>query len=277
MRILHRVLVASSPEVRSELARFGIAVSETGFAAFEVDEDDMSWPALQVWIKQRRAADTVSTEFTSSELDEARWLELIPSWHHGYPQPDPENRGFLRATYDLTEYCDVCGSGRKQRAPFQMKSEPKWGRNQILQLNWVFDEYFTTPGLWKEAFAPNGVGCRAVCNTKGVELRGVVQLVIEGKTDIVETALPSETCVQCGRRKFLPVASGPFPALRSEPKMPLAKTEQYFGSGRSTHHRVVISQNLWQELVGRKLRGATVRPVKSVPGDPQSPKAPHQC
>jgi ribosomal protein L37E len=260
------VSIALSPEVQAELAEFGLAAPARGCAIFEVDEAHVSWPALKEWITKRRAGDAAFTRFTSSEVARARWLELEPTWHHGYPQPDPDNFGFRHATYDLSQHCAVCGVGKRQCAPFQMKREPKWGRKEILQLNWVFDEYFVTPNLWREVFAPSGIASRAVCNTKGEELEGVVQLVIGGEVEIVEKGLASEVCSRCGRQKFLPVTAGPFPALRNEPNVPLAKTAEFFGSGGSAHRGVVISQELWRKFVAYKGKGASVRPVKAEPG-----------
>lgn len=263
MQIIHRVSVASSAAVRKELAAFGITVPVDGLATFVVEEGECeAWPALRDWISSRKAVDIVTTKFSDKEILEADNLELVPDWHHGYPQPDEDNLGYRRKTYDLTEWCQVCGIGMKQRAPFQLKSEPKWGARSILQLNWVFDEYFVTPEIWSTVFQAHAVACRPVEDTRGRELKTVVQLVISEEVSVIDTNLPKECCRTCGREKLLPVARGPFPRLKKGPRV-IAKTQQAFGSGQQADKRVIISTPLARALLASNVKGASVRPVQA--------------
>jgi hypothetical protein len=240
----------------------GIAVRTSGLLiSFDLDESHESWPQVQRWIATRRAVDIVGTNFSKREIGDARWLELQPDWHHGYPQPKPGTFGYLEVTYNTSEYCSQCGIGPRQEAPFRMKAEPKWGRRGILQLNWIFDEYFVTPEVWTNVFKPHNVACRLVHNNRARELETVVQLVVERQIDIVTDGLPFEKCTTCGRIKYIPVARGPFPPLTCEPKAHMMKTRQYFGSGTSAHKRVILSQELARALATKKIRGASVRPV----------------
>jgi hypothetical protein len=99
MQIIHRISIASSMEVKRELAELGIVVADSRLVmTFEVDEAHSSWPALIGWIARHRALDIVSTRFTKRELADARWLKLIPDWHHGYPQPHEDVFGYRQAT-----------------------------------------------------------------------------------------------------------------------------------------------------------------------------------
>jgi hypothetical protein len=265
MQIIHRISIASSPEIRSELAAMGVVVGASGLVTFEVDESHEAWPELQSWIVRRNAVDIVSTKFSKPELANARWLSLEPSWHHGYPQPDEDRFGYREATCDVAEFCTQCGIGLKQKAPFRMRAEPKWGRNGILQLHWVFDEFFVTPEVWSSVFHPNGVGCQPVLDLKGSELKTVVQLVIQDEVGVVVEGLATERCARCGRLKSLPVTRGAFPPLANEPSVRMAKTQEYFGSGASAHRGVLISQEVARALAAEKLRGASVRPVAPHP------------
>ena len=97
---------------------------------------------------------------------------------------------FRQASYDLGQFCERCGVGLKQTAPFQMIGEPKWGKRGILQLNWVFDQFFATPGIWASVFDPHGVASRVVTDTKGRELKTVVQLVAREEIDIATASKP---------------------------------------------------------------------------------------
>ena len=93
--------------------------------AFDVDEDHRHWALLQGLFERWRVSDIVHTEFSKEEIGAARWLNLLPDWHYAYPQPNNDEFGYREATYDLTNYCQQCGIGMKQRAPFQMKGEPR--------------------------------------------------------------------------------------------------------------------------------------------------------
>lgn len=263
MQILHRISIASAPEIRSELASMGIVIGANGLVSFEIDEGHEAWARLQDWIARRRPVDVVTTKFSKQELADARWLAMVPDWHHGYPQPDELDFGYRAATYDLTSYCERCGVGLKQKAPFQMKGEPKWGKRSILQLNWVFDEYFVTPDVWASVFKSHGIECRPVLNTKGAELKTVVQLVAQEEVGIVADGLLTEeaACSKCGQTKYLPVTRGPFPALTSEPSRAMVKTKEYFGSGASAHKRVLVSQALGRAVTAAKVQGASLWPV----------------
>jgi len=269
MRIMHRVAFAATPAEKQKLDELGIKLSKVTampgggdpFIAFDIGEDDPSWLQLRTLLQRwGRSEGNVSTSFTKKELDSARWLE-IGAWHHGYPQPDEDVFGYRQATYDLTDWCGSCGIGKKQRAPFQMKGEPKWGRNAIMQLVWVYDELFVTPDAWTRVFKPAGVACRPVLNTKGVELKTVVQLVVEATVGIITDGLAFERCERCGRTKYLPVTRGAFPALRDVPTASPVRTAEYFGSGAAAHNRVLISQDLARALTAGGIRGAELKPV----------------
>lgn len=263
MQIMHRISIAANSEVCSELAALGIGVNGTGLVTFEIDEGSAAWLKLADWIKRRQPLDIVTTKFSRKEIDAATWHWLTPTWHHGYPQPNELEFGYRATTYDLTNYCERCGVGLQQKAPFQMKGEPRWGKNGILQLNWVFDEYFTTPAVWENVFRPHGIDCRLVLNTKGDELKTVVQLVTVENVGIVTNGLPMEevACPQCRRSKYTPVTRAPFPALAGEPKAAMVKTKEYFGSGASAHRSVLVSQAIGRALLAKKERGASLWPV----------------
>lgn len=115
MHVNHRVSVSSSSEASRELTALGVEVSAGAglLISFDIEEGDPRWPAVSCWIERRRAGDLVRTTFTEAEQAAAAWLEMEPSWHHGYPQPDEDSFGYLTATYDLKDYCERCGIGRR--------------------------------------------------------------------------------------------------------------------------------------------------------------------
>jgi hypothetical protein len=261
MQIVHRISIASSPVIRAELEHMGILVRDTGLVTFELNESYQAWPQIERWVRARGALDITSTRFSRWELSMAKWLELVPAWQYGYPQPREDAFGYLQATYDLSEYCRQCGTGLKQKAPFQMTGEPKWGRYGILQLNWVFDEYFAKPEVWKNVFEPRGIAHSRVLSSKGAELDTVVQLIVDHEIGILTEGLAAEKCMTCSRVKYVPVTRGFFPGLAATPTGHMVKTSQYFGSGASAGKRVLISRYLANALESEKIRGVSLRPV----------------
>ncbi|HVJ14456.1 MAG TPA: hypothetical protein VM686_03405 [Polyangiaceae bacterium] len=271
MKIIHRISFRASPAKRRQLEALGVKVpagitlpgEREPFVAFDLEEGHPHWGELEKVLRRWDAFGVVRTEFSKAEVERARWLALEPRWHHGYPQPKEDEFGFRDVTYDLKDYCEECGIGWKQKAPFQMKGEPTWGRNGILQLNWVFDEYFATPEVWRAAFEPNGVESRVVTDRKGAVLETVVQLTAVAEVVIDVDGLPSEKCSRCGRKKYLPVARGRFPALRGDASASLVRTREWFGSGASAHQGILVSQTLAREL-------QHVRGVGLVPTEPEA-------
>jgi len=262
MKILHRITITADSSIQNQLRGLGIEV-EQGFVTFEIDESNISWPKLEPMLSAWQAVDVVTTTFTTGELKKATSLRMAPSWQHGYPQPD-DDFGYLTATYDLTDYCAECGVGKRQIAPFRMKGEPKWGKRHILQLNWVFDEFFVLPEVWERAFQPFGAGCRPVVDHRsGQELQTVVQIDITAtaaSTLQIAENQPSEVCASCDRRKYLPISKGPFPSLVEEPTEPMLKTQEYFGSGASAWRAVIVSSALFQVVKEHKVKGVDFIP-----------------
>ena len=264
MQIVHRVSLRASREDRQEIARLNIEVAPVGrvppdFISFDVSEAHESWPAVREWIVRRQAGDFVRTEFSKTDIAAARWLGL-QSWQQGYPQPEADF-GYLRTTYEPEDWCAACRVGKRQRAPFVMTGELRWGQRGILQLNWVFDEFFVTPEVWAAVFEPHGIDARPVLNRRGSELKTVLQLVVDARVSLSTSDLAAEQCSTCGRVKDLPHVRGPLPALLSEPSGHMARTNQYFGSGGNSFNVVLVSQALTRAIQAARIKGAAFQPI----------------
>jgi hypothetical protein len=275
MKIVHRISMTVDADVQRYLHRFGVEIKQ-GSVTFELDESSVPWPEFAPILSERCAVDMASTKFTAAELREAAHLEMVPTWHHGYPQPEDDFE-YLEVSYDLASYCAMCGMGAHQVAPLHMKREPRWGKKHILQLNWVYDEYFVLPDIWQSVFKPFGVGCMPVVQHRtGKKLETVVQL------DVATTASsplqllddqPSERCDHCNRRKYLPICRGAFPEFAELPDAHILKTREYFGSGASADKGVIVSADLFGKINDLKVRGVGFIPclqslVKKPVGSP---------
>jgi len=263
MRIVHRISFSETDASKRIVEAEGLKLWRgqdflSHLASFDIDESDQRWPSISKHIPQLDAVDIVWTEFTRRELQRARWLSMSPGWLHDYPQPDGD-LGYLKATYDLSEYCSRCGIGARQVLPFRFRREPKWGTRQILGVNWVPDELFVRPEAWEAVLKPFKIQCAPVLQHRsGEELGTVVQLKCDRISDfeLDMKGHESEVCESCGRRKHLPWVRGPISSAVSFPNCDIFKTKDCFGSGASAYRHIIISQALYGAVVGHKLRGA---------------------
>lgn len=262
MKIVHRISGNVTVMMKETLRSMGFDV-DTGLSTLEVEESDARWDTIKNYASEWGFVDITSTDFTIDELKHADWLKMGPAWHHGYPQPE-DDFGYLERTYDLSRYCSKCGIEKKQRSPFRFKREPRWGKRHILQLNWVFDEFFVLPEVWESVFKPLDVPSSPVIDDRsGRELENVVQLnvraIAEAATGLVNH--PSEVCASCTARKHSPFVRDFFPAPTSYPDRHMFKTREYFGAGASAFRCVIVSSALWGEFCKNKLQGAEFVPL----------------
>lgn len=269
MRIIHRVFFRYREELRARLQDIGLD-EPADPVVLDIDEDDSRWPAVRSLLEEYGFGTTCVTRFTQRELRAASWLEMLPSWHHGYPMSD-HDFGYLNLSYDLADYCEKCGVGARQKAPFRMRGEPRWGTRAMMQLNWVFDEFFARPEVWKAVFAPLGIECWPVlAYRKETELKTVVQLqisaILDSELDMKDH--PFEVCPDCRRKKYLPFSRGMFPAMSRPPEgVHAIKSMEWFGSGASASRAVLVSRTLFEAISGKRVKG-----VQFAPLEPAAPK-----
>ncbi|MGA9756226.1 MAG: hypothetical protein WBV23_13905, partial [Desulfobaccales bacterium] len=95
----------------------------------------------------------------------------------------------------------------------------------------------------------------------------VVQLDFEGgkteKVHVMHAGLVGEVCPVCGVSKYSPIVLGYFPSLETLPHGQVARVQERFGLPRTGYADcpVLVSQQVRQELVKRKIRGVTFTPV----------------
>jgi hypothetical protein len=271
MKIVRHLVTNVSDEERREIEQMGIVIPKMGnvgprLIAFDLAESDHRWPAVRQWFLNRGDRPGFEhTEFTPAEVVAAPWVTVNPVWHHGYPQPE-DDFAYRGVTYDLTDYCHKCGIGGRQVAPFRMTGEPRWGRRSILQLNWVFDEFFVTPGAWAGVFRQFGVAARPVLSRRGAELTTVVQLVNDERLSMTPSPeLRGATCGVCGRWKYEPIRRGPLRQLLGNLTGAIARTEDWFGGGHSAFNEVIVSHELGAAITSAGLRGVLLRPIATEP------------
>lgn len=261
MKITHNFALSVSKKIQREFQSIGISLEEE-FSSFKIDESDEKWSAASRLVQKYDAVDTVMTKFSAKELKSTNKLRMVADWHHGYPEPS-DDFGYLESTYDIANYCKSCGTGLVQKAPFRFAKEPKWGTKNILQLNWVFDEFFIRSEIWEKVFKPLGIQCGDVLHDRSSKkIENVVQLIIpEANVSLKLESSPSESCRVCGRVKYLPITRGFFPSLDGGTESTIFKTTNYFGSGAEAHKAVVISKAFYLLLLEYKLKGVSFAPL----------------
>jgi len=273
MKLIHRIGLSASDSQLCQLASLGVKYETVmeqrsgTMIVFLVDEEDASWPSVSSLITEWKAPDLAYAEFSRHELANSQYVRMGPEWHHGYPQPED---GYEHTTYDSSGYCSQCKMGLKQQAPFRMCREPKWGRRQILQLNWVMGEFFVTPEAWESVFKPFGIDCLPVMQHKGGRpLKTALQLEITAWTSSVDMpdGYVAERCGACMRESLALRSPGRFPHVDLPENVHIARTPEYFGGG-VPWHEVIISASLYTAIMSHNLRGATFE-VVAAPGQPR--------
>jgi hypothetical protein len=175
------------------------------------------------------------------------------------PSQPEEDFKYLNSTYDLSNYCSKCGIGAVQKESFRMKKEPKWGKRGILQLNWVFDQYFVLPDVWRDVFKIFDIPFLPVIHHRsGKKLSTVLQLSNLENTELENIdSYPYEICNECERKKYLPISIGRFPKLKIIPKSHIVRTKEHFGSGGSAFNGVIVSQELYKQIRKYNLKGVS--------------------
>jgi len=263
MKIRHRISFLSDENLQRELNGIGVSVGDSGFCSFDAFESQGNWREINEWIIRRSPIDIVETQFSRQEMMAAKWLQMLPNWHWGYPQPDEGNFGYRNATYDLENYCDLCGVGLIQKRNFIMKSEPNWKNRAIVQLNWIFDEYFVNDffsDILNEEFK---IESMRVMNVNGGIINGVRQIIVPDRVDVKSGLIIPSICAKCGREKFKFISRGYFPSIDDNFEGHICKTNQYFGSGSSASQAVIVSRYLYNTIMDCGIKGVGFIPLEN--------------
>lgn len=255
MRIVHRLVI--SKEWSNDFAKFGINLKEhedtvtasAGAVVVTLDEAHQKWPQIQVLLGQTDSLDQIDTKFSPAELSAAPFVCFKSKSFSGFPEPS-DDFGYLAVTYDLKDYCETCGVGERQNAPFRMIREVQWGRRKTTQMNWLHGEIFVPPKIWEDVFKPFGIACNPVLNKRGNhELQSVVQVVIDQTSHFeMPKALTTETCPTCGRLKYNPFNRAFWP-LPSATEAKIFRSFEYFGSGGESYRYMFASSDLYRKMV----------------------------
>jgi hypothetical protein len=272
MRLIHRITLRDLPERREVLASLGIEFNGPSSPLvpriwLDIDESNPGYRHLKKHLSNwEDALDYVGTRFTNAEMRSGSWYAMRPRWHWGYPQPESGN-AYLTASFDLERFCPACGIGKRQIAPIRLRSEPKWGQKQIMQTNWLFDEFFVRPDAWRDVFRPFSIERIPVIHHKmNSDLETAVQLRLEISANSALGIAKDHTyehCPECGRNKPNPITVGFYPKFLRPQTQHIVRSQEYFGSGASAWNEIIVSRKVYDAIKRHKCIGAYFIPMAS--------------
>lgn len=271
MERVHRIFSNGNKGLKSFLDQNGIKhkheisiVGETVFLL--IAESDGHWPKLAKYLAIDDVFHTVELHFSKEDIRNADYCKLGTTGHFGYPQPESAF-GYLNITYDPAKGCRACGVGLVQIGPFRFRKAPTQ-RSHLVQLNWVFDEFFVSASARADLENSGLTGFRfepAVLHRSGEPITDWYQLRIDGSVPglVDTTELVKESCAVCGKSKFNhPTDQLIHIGLDGTDLPDVAKTIEWFGSGGSAWRSTLVSKNFVDYVLSKKWRGLDLTPIQ---------------
>lgn len=254
---VHRLYFEATDSVVKFLKGKGIAVTK-GYSSLTIKDDATNFVEVYSFLMEREAEDFIVSNFSTIEIENADFLKWSPTWQPLYPMPK-DDFGYLDLTYDLLQYCEHCGVGKRQKQSFRLANSPNWGQNSIFILHWVFDEVFCTKELYELIFRKYGIKAIDVLRYgSDVVLPDVVQLELPIANSILDIEeYPSSICPKCYRAKYELINSGFFPRFKSSIDKELhffKSIEDFSGGGTESRKYLFISKRLRAELEEMKIK-----------------------
>ncbi|TJY63551.1 hypothetical protein FAZ19_18410 [Sphingobacterium alkalisoli] len=224
---------------------------EWGYFIKDVDEKSQEYKQVREVITKNGWHDSViGTEFSKQEVYNAEILYFVGARAFSYPEP--QSPSFLESTY--FDSCKECGIYGEQKADFAIKKQPILGSGGLGTLHWVYDELFSTYEVYKNYFEGLNMDFRPVkLMNKKVSAENIVQLIIPLHNTSLEMArFESSSCEVCGRIKYSPSIHGFFPLPKGN-SFHITKTNEFFGSGHSASHRILVSNEMMQQMIQHKM------------------------
>jgi len=257
-------VISTSKDNRPAVEALGFEVKTEIFTLFEVAEDDERWPEVARLVKEWKAQDIQRTDFAHEEVLAAEHVCLVQEAKASFPQPK-NNFEYRRIVYDLSGYCQACGAGMRQIAPFRVDRRPRWGPSVLGQIHWTDDEFFCAKKLWGRVFEPLGVGCWPVFRKQDIALADFVQLRIEQTSAsplrIPENA-PASRCPHCRAVKLQPWRRGHFPPFAEPVSAPVVRSREWFGSGYAAFKAVIVAREVAAAMLEHGVYGVRYWPLR---------------
>lgn len=277
MEIWHRISFNGDtrPELKSKIEKLKLKYKvsplphhEIGLIHVDITEEDSRWEEVEALVRGMEILDVYDTNFTKEEIVRADWCRLIPVFEQGYPQPE-SSWSVEPITY--AGYCPECGVFERQKESFQIKKEPRLGKNQFMSLYWTY-ALFTIPAVLSE-FAANrlqGYEIWEVLLHKTDQPSAVISQIymphLAAGRLMPEAELKRNICTQCGTIKYYPHMRGymTFNADLRETLTDFALSAEWFGDGHAAYREILVSNRVARLILAKKWQGVKLKPVQIV-------------
>ncbi len=247
---------------------------------FYLHEDNPNFYALKKEIGRYLEPDYIGTEYEKVDIANAEWF-VVNTGEYQYPQPE-DDFGYLKATFNLDNYCKWCGIGKIQNAEYRLKTEPKQHNNQFWGLHWDFDAIFVrqeAKNILKREKIRGVRFSNPVLHKKNTPIEGFYQLHIDTvlnkgfdkyNTKTITCILNNEencntdpTIKYCGRIKYHhPMIGGYlFDKKIFDNQYDIVETNEYFGSGGSASRLHIVSKRFKTIVEKNILKGLSFIPI----------------
>ena len=258
--------------IRQFLSEHKIKYTDELVTVFEIED---AHPYLDE-IKNFLTINNINTpeirlEYSKKELEEAPYLKIWLRKYSGYPQPESINakKSYKNYTYDVTNFCENCGSGLVQNNSFYLKKSFNIKKLRFGGVYWVYDTFFITNELHdlfvKEGFT--GIEFLPVKNIKTKEtMDHILQLKIN---DIFPVKMKYETkkiidCKVCNQKRDLirtdSTISFPKEILKYLDK-DFYVSQELTGDGFMCCRHVLISNRVYKFLSNNKISNICAEPI----------------
>lgn len=247
---------------------------------FYLYEDSTDFDVVQKEISRFLKPNDIETEYEKADIKKAEWF-IVEVGEYQYPQPE-DDFGYLKATFNLDNYCHLCGIGKLQNAPYRLKSKPKQPNKQFWGLHWDFDAIFVRQET-RNILESEGIqGIRftnPVIHRTNVPVDFFYQLHIDTvldngfdsyNTKTITCKINNEenwnndtTSQCCGRIKYHHPMVGGYLFDKSifDTKFDIVNSNEYFGSGSNANRLQIVSKKFKDIVDKNKLKGMSFTPV----------------
>jgi hypothetical protein len=247
---------------------------------FYLYENTPNFDILKQELSKFKIEPQIGTVYENADIKHAQWF-IVNTGTYQYPQPE-DDFGYLKATFNLDNYCQLCDIGKMQNAPYRLKTEPKQLYNQFWGLHWAFEALFVrqeTKNILEREQIKGIRFSNPVVHKKNIPVEGFYQLHIDTilskgfdnynaktitcKVNNEENCNTNPALPCCGRIKFHHPMIGGYLFDKSifNIDFDIAESNEYFGSAGSANRLQIVSKKFKEIIERNKLKGLSFIPI----------------
>ena len=244
---------------------------------FYLYEDMDSYAKIIEEIIPFNLIEITTTEFDKNEIDNAEWYEIFAPPCQ-YPQPED---GYEELVFNTNDRCPICGFGKMQINPYQLKKRPKQKGNQFWGIFWEQDALFCSSEIKNllERESIKGIHFIQPVLKGNIPIEGYYQIIIETtlekgfnpknttericrykKDNWRPDGLDTKNLKYCGKMQYDYPRKGGYTFSRKifYDNIDFCRSKEYFENGERVN---MISKKVYETIVKNKLKGLIIEPI----------------